>query len=459
MKTLLISENKADWDIISNILKVHYNNVELVCAINAQAAMDAASSTGPFGFFLLDCNLREADPNELALELLDLTGDRPIIFFGHETVIKDRISQDLFNKNECNDTIYKPLDRNDILEEVKSKVNRALAWAQEEEYEQSLEEVNPDDFISMKLRAFFLYGMFPYDIYLAVTKQNYIKIISANKFYSHSTLSAYAKKGIKYLYIKKNDQLKYLESETSKCLVAHAKIDIKSPDVYLLQLRSITIMHQYLLALGVNEGLNNLMDATINSISQKAQSKVFLYSIFEDYPKLYEGSSSKSLLTAYIAEALAKKLGWDSETTKSKLIASAILQDATLTEDSMSKINTISHFEKHDYSEEEKDIYVNHPTACANFAKLFTNYPDIDFIIENHHELSERKGFPNRPSGSRFTQITAVFNTAQYVAGEIDGQKLDNTLFSLIHKSITKDYTGAIFREIQKHLKTVLKIP
>lgn len=458
MKTLLISENKTDWDIIRNILKVHYSHIELVCAISAEDAMSAASTDGPFGFFLLDCNLRQADPNQLGRDLLDFTGDRPILFFGHEAVIKDRITQELFNSNECSDSIYKPLDRDDILDEIKEKIDKALTWAEDEEFEQNLEEVNPEEFIPMKIRAFYLYSTFPYDIYLGVTKSNYIKIISANKSYSHSTLSTYARRNIKYLHIHKDDQLKYLEAETQKCLKSLAKMEPKHQDIYLLQLRAITILHQYLLALGVNPSVTELMDATVDSIFRTAKHKVFLQTILEEYPQFYEGISSKSLLSAYIAEGLAKKFGWDSETSKKKLIIAAILQDVALPDESMSKINTLEKFEMSGFKEEDLEAFINHPIAAANFAKQFSTYSDIDYIVENHHELPQRKGFPNRPSSSRFTQINAVFNTAQYIAGEIDGQSLDNTLFSIVQKSITKDYTSAIFKEAQKHLKLILKV-
>lgn len=457
MKALLISENKTDWDIIRNILKVHYSHVELVCAINSEDAMSAASADGPFGFFLLDCNLRQADPNELGHSLIELTGERPILFFGHEAVINDRIGQELFGCNECNDSIFKPLDRDNILDEIKEKVDKALDWAKEKEFEQNLEEVDPKEFIPMKIRAFHLYSTFPYDIYLAVTKSNYIKIISANKPYSHSTLAAYARKNIKYLHIRKDDQLKYLEAETQKCLKAMDRMEATHKDIYILQLRSITIIHQYLIALGVNPSLIELVDKTVDSVFHTGKKKAFLKNILQEYPQFYAGISSKSLLTAYIAESLAKKMGWDSETTKKKLIIAAILQDVTLPDESMGKISNLNQFKDQGFSEDELEDFTNHPVAAANFAKQFTTYSDIDYIVLNHHELPQRKGFPNRPSSSRFTQITAVFNTAQFVASELDGQELDDTLFGLVQKTLTKDYTSGIFKEVQKHLKTILK--
>ena len=458
MKALLISENKSDWEIIRNILKVHYSQMELVCTINATDAINAATMDGPFGFFLLDCNLRQDDPNKLGEDLIDLMGPRPILFFGHASVIKDRISQSLFDSNEFNEMIYKPLDRNDLLAEIKEKVDKALSWAQEEEFEQSIEEVNPEEFIPMKIRGFYLYNIFPYDIFLSITKTNYIKIISANKNYSHSTLATYAKKNIKFLYIKKDDQLQYLDSEADKCLTLLEKFEPKNSDIYILQLRSITISHQYILALGVTPKVQSLMEALVKSIYETSKDKFSLSKVLKGYPKLYEGVSSKSLLCAYISQSLGRKYGWDSGTTLKKLIVSSILQDITLAEDSLTKINTLDQFKEGDFDEKEFEDFINHPMAAAKYAKQFNNFSDIDFIIEAQHELPGRLGFPNRPSNSKFTQITAVFNSAQYVAAEIDGGEFTNNEFAVLLRSMTKHYTSALFKEAHKHLKSILKI-
>ena len=91
MKTLLVSDNKEDWEKIRKVLKVHYPKIELVCSINASDAITVASSDGPFGFFMIDCNMKEEDPNELGLNLIDFTGSRPIIFLGNEAIINDRV--------------------------------------------------------------------------------------------------------------------------------------------------------------------------------------------------------------------------------------------------------------------------------------------------------------------------------------------------------------------------------
>lgn len=458
MKALLISDNKQDWELIRKLLRAHFKNIQLVCSINKEDTMNSASSDGPFGFFILDCNMREVDPNQLGLDLIDFTGERPFIFIGHEAVIKDRISQELFQSNEFNEQILRPLDRPDFLEEFREKMNNALRWAKDEEFEQSLEEVNPEDYIKMKIKAFFLYNQFPYDIYLAITPSTYIKIISANKRYTHSTLASYAKKNVKYLHIKKDEQLKYLENETMKCLKALKAMEPGHKDIYLLQLRSVTILHQYVIALGLTPSVLTLTNAIIESLNTTFAYKGSLSQILAEFPYFYEGIASKSILTSYISASIARKLGWDSETTKNKLAICSIIQDITLPEDSMGKINSEKSPLLKDYSEEEVEQFLQHPIAATEFAKQFTSYSDIDYIVECHHELPNRKGFPNKPTSSKLTQICAVFNTSQFIAAEIDGEELSNTFLSKVLKSMSRDYGHGVFKEILKITKSILKV-
>jgi len=458
LKVLLISDNKSDWEIIRRTLRSHYKDIQLVCCINKQETISAVTEDGPFGFFMLDCNTKNIDPTDLGFELLELTGSRPIIFIGYEGVITDRVSQALYTSSEFNDTIYKPLDREDILVELKNKIDGCMQWAKDEEFEQSLEEVEPEDYLPMKLKAFYLYNEFPYDIYLSITQTTYIKIISANKPYTHSTLATYARKNIKMLYIKKDDQLKYLETESIKCIKALNFMEPNHKDIYLLQIRSVTILHQYILALGVSPSVLSLMNAVIANIHKTSRNLINLSDFLQDYPIYYQGIPSKSIITAFIACHLAKKVGWESSLTQSKLIICSLLQDITLPDDDLSKINNTNSPKLKDFKEEDLQAFFNHPNEAAKLSKQFSSYSDIDYIVESQHELPNRKGFPNRPSSSKLTQICAVFNTSQYVAAEIDGESPNNNHYAKIIKTMSKDFATGTFKETLNLLKNSLKV-
>jgi len=458
LKVLLISEDTDIHEFIKRILKIKFPKLEVVSVLTVEESMTAAASDGPFAVFILDSDLKQVDPNALGLNLIEFTGERPIIFIGTESIFNDRITEGLFNSHELNDKAFKPFDREDFVKEIIQKMENGLAWILEQQREQSVEEINPDEYIPMKIKAFFLYQAFPYDVYIAITQKSYMKIINANTPYPHSLLTTYARKNIKFLHIKKDEQLQYLENETKKCLKQLKSIEAHDKDIYLALLRGITIMQQYMLALGVTASVHALVETISDCIVAHFKAVGKLSFILKNYPNFYEGVASKSLLTAFIAESLAWKIGWESNTTKKKLAICSLLQDITLSEDSLSKINSQSSEHFKGLSPEMQEAYNNHPISAADYSKQFTQYSDIDYIIESHHELPNRKGFPNRPAATKLTQICAVFNIAQYVAAAIDGEQITDNFLSKIHKSMSRDFNIGVFKEVMKVLKDNLHL-
>ena len=113
---------------------------------------------------------------------------------------------------------------------------------------------------------------------------------------------------------------------------------------------------------------------------------------------------------------------------------------------------------KLNFKEEDLQAFFNHPNEAAKLSKQFSSYSDIDYIVESQHELPNRKGFPNRPSSSKLTQICAVFNTSQYVAAEIDGESPNNNHYAKIIKTMSKDFATGTFKETLNLLKNSLKV-
>lgn len=456
MKVLFVSEIPEEQEQVKRILKNIHNNLEMICAQSLNQAMDIVSTDGPFGFFIIDVEIKNTDPNQLAINLTDFSGDRPILFLGQDAIISDRIEQSTFDANENNEKILKPINRDDFLTDFSKTTDSALKWAKEEEFATSIEDIDPEDFVKMKIKSFYLYTIFPYDIYLEFTPTQYIKIISANKPYTVTTLSNYAKKNIKFLHIKKDDQLKYLEEEAKKCLKGLRKIAVDSPDVFIVTLRSITIMHQYMLALGVSPIVLTLANSITDNIISIAENYRTLKSLLKKYPHIYEGIASKSLLTGFLSSYICHHMGWDSMTTKKKLAIASILQDYNLTDESLSKINQMSDPRLTSFNEASIKILLEHPVTVGEVARQFTMFPEIDFLIESHHELPNRKGFPMQPPLTKLTAINAVFNTSQYVAAEIDGLQYSAELNHKILRSMNRDFNVGNFKEPLKILKNIL---
>lgn len=436
----------------------NFKNIEVICTRTPEETMDIGSSDGPFGFILLDVDMRDIDPNALGLNLIDFIGEKPILFFGTEQIFKDRITTELLNLNDHNNTVFRPFNRNDFSEDLVGKIQNIANWYLKENESQNMKDINPDDFIKLKINSFYLYKVFPYDIYLAITPSNFMKLISSNTPYTISSLTNYVRRGVKFLYIQKDDQLRFLESESARCIkgMAHTRLD--SEDIYLIIIRAITVLHQYLNSVGVTSEALKLAEAVMETIIAQVKSVNGLKKLLVRYPAFYQGIASKSLLCAYLTLYLSRKLEWDSMTTKYKLLLCSLLQDYNLDEDSLSRINNKYSPLLAKYDQETIDDFLQHPNETAKIANLFTQYPDIDFILENHHELPNRQGFPNSPSSTKLTQITAVFNICQYIASDIDGEKMTQVLLSKTLKSMNKDFNHGSFKEPLKLMNKVLKL-
>tara|TARA_Y100000780_G_scaffold232456_1_gene264142 strand:- start:61588 stop:62964 length:1377 start_codon:yes stop_codon:yes gene_type:complete len=458
LKILAISENSAELEQLSRILRNQFKDVEVILARTKEEAMDHASVNGPFGFFALDVEAKDYDPDELGKDLIEFTGQRPLVFIGQQSFINDRITQELYQSNEYNESILKPFEREDFKDDLLNKVGSALNFAKQEEFAASIQDIQPEEFIPMKIKGFYLYKSFPYDIYMEIVRGKYIKILSADKPYTINTLVTYAKKNVKWLHIKKDDQLAYLEEETKKCIKAIKKAPPKSEDTILVALRSITLIHQSLLAIGVTPDVLNLTGLLAETIIEVVKKEPEIRNIYSKYPKIYSGIASKSLLTALTATSIVNRMGWDSVTTMTKLCVASILMDFTLTEEEMTHINSHLSPELDKFSEEDIESFLQHPLKAAEIAQQFTIFPDVDYLIENHHETPNRKGFPNRPNHSKLTVLSAVFNVSQYIAAEIDGKPIKKDLLLKSMKSISKDYYHGNFRDTLKTLKAMYEL-
>lgn len=136
----------------------------------------------------------------------------------------------------------------------------------------------------------------------------------------------------------------------------------------------------------------------------------------------------------------------------------ALLMDFTLVDEEMASINSPADPRLKKYDENELENFIQHPIKAAEVSQQFTMYPDIDFLIENHHETPTRKGFPNQPSHTKLNALCSVFNIGQFIAAEIDGRPASNQLLGKTLRALSRDYNAGNFKDAMKAAKELLKM-
>ena len=444
MKALYICDEKEEWNHIRNLFASHFPKVELICVTDGSDAIEYLSYEGPFGLILVEAAMKSDDPSELTRKVISLAGERPIIFVGAQAFITDRIDEEFYIKSDTNDLLIRPIE----IESFKDTVNKAIGWAEEEEFEKSIEDIDREELLPMKLRNFYLFESLPYDVYLELTQTKFIKIISANKRYSHSDINAYAKKNVKVLYLQKNEYLKFLEDGIEKLLmIFDGQVKLSTKKIIANQIRSVLIIHQYVQTVGVSQNLIKLCDRVIAVTREVTLEHKKFKNILPFFPKAHADLAEQAVMTLYLSETILTALGWASETSRKKLGLASLLYDSMLTNDDLSKIRSLEDPQLQMFTVSEQEEFKNHPLKAAEMAQYFQGYPDTDFIIAQQHERPKGDGFPSKLTNNKLTAHSCAFILSNnFVTRLVTDNKNQGALLN-IFREIKSVYNQGNFKD------------
>lgn len=461
MKALYISDNPEEWERISRMFKANYPKVPILYAHTGKMAQDLMTCDGPFGMILIEATIKGESPTEVIKQLLELNGNRPVIFLGPKSYIETRITNDVFSKHEANQILYRPF----VLEDFKDKIDSAINWVKKEEFEQSIMEINYEDFMPMKLKNFYLYEEIPYDAYLEVAENKVIKIISKNKKYYHSKISNYAQKGVKYLYIRTEESLKLLNSAlltiggelSTRKNSFNVDDDDKVRSLLELQIKGIAVIQQILQNLGTNENLLKVTAEIIDSGSYlfdwiKTPERLIKIFPFKDHDV-----AESSLLTFYVSLSILSSMKWDSNMSRGKMGLASIIHDCMLLNDQLNIVTGPKDPALLKFKAKERQDFLLHPEKAAKVGNAFSGYSDVDFIIEQHHEHPEGIGFPRGLTSFNITPMSAIFIIAVRFVHELNLQKNEKHPIKGILIRLGVLYNIGSFKEVIKSLERAFR--
>lgn len=454
MKALFVCDDKEEWNLLSNLFHTHLKKLELICVMRGSEALETLSYEGPFAVIIIECSLKDTNPSELGEMIFDQIGQRPLIFVGTPTMIKDRVAQEFYDENEMVSVYNKPYQANQFI----GAVSEAILWAKKEDYENSIVELDPENFVPMKLRNFYLYDSVPFDVYVELTKTKFIKAISADKKYTQSAIQDFQKRNIRYLYLEKNEHLNFLENSITKILTS---LSIKALDPkkrVQTSIAAVLIIHQYLRDVGISDSIRTLIEKVIEQFPIILKSYASVEDLLLTFPLEHKDVAEQAILKGLLCEFITMKLGWKSDMTRSKFGLAALIHDAFLEREEWSTISYKDHPTLDYLSDEQVENFIQHANRAAEVARQFPRYPEADFIIEQHHELPDGNGFPQGLIANKITQISSIFILANNLVIQLVLNGASRSSLINILKGFEPIYNNANFKEpfqtIFKAIKT-----
>lgn len=454
MKALFIGHTPEDDKNIIRLMGNNYPKVQLVGLREPENLMDMLMSDGPFSFVVVNIDNKGLVVADLYQQINDTLGVRPFVFIGTPNSVKSQITNDMVHNQQTNALVELPL----VLEEFKKAVNLAIDWVKKEEFEESILEFSRDDLHPMRLRNFYLFEQLPYDVYIELTSTKFGKVITKDKFYSHQIIQNYSRKNIKYLYLRKDEHLKFLDTSIKNLLkIYDAKLSDRKKYL-VLHLKTAFFMHQFIKAASVSEDVNKLAHFFIDSVSALVRTYDSLSELLDNISETGNITfAEQSVATAYVCEKILSNMGWTADMTRGKLILASLLQDVTLGNDDLIKIRSLNDPNLKMFSDEEQEDFKNHPQKAAHLSTFFNGFSDVDFILMEQHEHPTGDGFPKGLNSSGLTTISCIFILASNFVSRMALTPKSPTQHKDILTSMKRIYNTGNFKDPLKALEKALK--
>lgn len=455
MKVLFIGHIPEEDKAIIRLFGNNFPKIKLVGLKSIDSLVEEITNGGPFSFIAVNIDNKNLNVPELYEIINDTLGTRPFVFIGTPNSVKSQLTNEIMDNTALNSLIELPLE----VDEFKKSINVAIEWVKKEEFEDSILEFSRDDLHPMRLRNFYLFDQLPYDVYVELTSTKFGKVISKDKNYTQQLIQNYSRRGVKYLYLKKDDHLKFLDTSIKNLIKIYESKLADKKKYITLHLKTAYFIHQFIKAASVSEDIGKLVHLYIESVSTVVKS----FDNISDLLELTIDSNNmtfaeQSVATSYLCEKILANMGWTADMTRGKILLASLLQDISLNNDDLIKIRSLNDPNFKMFSDEEQEEFKLHPQKAAVIASYFNGFSDVDFILLEQHEHPTGDGFPKGLNSSGLTAISCIFILACNYISRFSSTAKTPTQHKDIYMNIKRIYNTGNFKDPLKALEKSLKL-
>ncbi|MBT4790963.1 MAG: response regulator [Halobacteriovoraceae bacterium] len=349
--------------------------------------------------------------------------------------------------------LFKPFQ----YEELKSLIQKHFSLAREKSKTSERKEDDEKDFLQVTLKEFITGSNSKYPLYLKISNTRFVKIINKDEKVEVEEIDRLIKKGVKCLYIKRDDYNKYIALilKVNEVIKSKSSIDDEKKKKFLFHTNEVIMEKLY----HSDFNRDDLVQAhsVVKSSLQVVSNNSTLSSLLKTLKDYGEHAYAHNLAVSLYSVMLSKQMGWHASKTLSFLSIGGLFHDIGI-----KKIN--SEITGKDYqimTSEEKSAYEAHPVYGV---EILTNIGDIPKevlqIVMQHHERLNSTGYPFGLSH------TSIYPLAQLV-GLVDRfveLVLNHTpALSITPKAAVKklidENEGEFNKEMLKNLSSLFSVP
>jgi hypothetical protein len=386
--------------------------------ISQEEAFNIVAVEGPINLFVFDVDDLSYDPIFLTEQYLNFSEEAYVLYIGTETNIKNRVDNKLYSKVPVQ-ALTRPYNKQQMIHILSD----FLSDFQKKEDEKAMLTAKPAEFIALKLKSFYLFKKVPADCYVKLSNNQYMKVLKKEVPFTHAQIQVLARRKVKELYLYRDEAITFLEASVVDCIHLVNKVRSLKENLQFY-VNSISLIQTYLRTLGISVSITELTTRLIDHIHRTFDKEIHLRKLLNIFPFQEGSASEKAVLTIILCDIMSEKINFRSNAARDKLSLSAILCDATLSNDEMTKLTSLNDPSLKLFSPEEINEFKEHPIKASQLASLIPKYSEVEFIIQQHHEIADGSGFPSKVTSQTITTVSAIFIIANNLSSYICQREL-----------------------------------
>jgi len=390
-------------------------------------------------------------PKFSGIELLEWSKkNKPVAFVvmtGFSTLLQTKSAFELGAKG----FIAKPFKLAELLVIISGVLNEDGSPKPEEKPQTIVKycKVSIDDFVAKPKIDF--------DVYIKLSENNIIKIANKNQELPKQQLSQYKLKGLKYLYILKEDFNKLVEFNLSLAKLIKNRTDVsQEKKMSFLKYTGDSILERTFVA-GISEedleDANSFIKLTVSTIADSTENFELLSILNNHSEHVYADSIAVSVYSILIA----KQLGIESSVTQFKICMAGMFHDIGKKE-----IDAELFFKpRHLISREERQLIESHVVRGYEILSSMKTVPaEVARIAYEHHEDQQGLGYPLRKAKKDQHPLSKIIQCTSIFVETINTNKAAGTPIvpSLLINQMEKIYEERIDPQCLQALKKIFNV-
>lgn len=354
-----------------------------------------------------DFNMPDGNGDIVYRRVREKSKSLPFVFLTTENITTRRELEG-FLTNEKNAHLIKPLN-NELFRKTCDELLSGIRPTNEE-----AEELK---YISLRIERLYSYNEISADLFVKLSDQKFVKILSKNDMFDHNFLSKYKDRGVAFVYVRREEYTDFTRRHTN-ALSSRLKDESITDNIRIhAQVEIYQQIKDSLEHVGLNHHTIEMAQAAFESSLEVFGKSKDLFTLLDKMMKRKDYIIEHSVMASYFCYIIAKQMDWNNAKTLAKLNFAAIFHDSDLVDEKIARVDSIHSDEFNRLNPVEQKIFKEHPVRAASVVRSLPDAPEnIDMVIMQHHEVPDGSGFPRGLVATTIAPMACVFILAHQMA-------------------------------------------